>query len=1067
MDLYLAAFSTPRGGVPNRDPPRDTSPAVGSALPPDARVVGSRAGIAVPTNSARAPGAERATMLEQENDGNATSLSTSPSSRRTGAITDAVQEACAHAMANHQCLVHVVPSGEGEVGAAPASSPLPRASATPLSQSPTNAPAASSTDPSDNLAQTGAVPTLVRNVPRMTVSLCGTQAQVNEAKSELLSTLPIAWQLQLQVPWADVMDSSNDAMARLKPNVRTRFDDIMQQSGVTLAVSPLEAQEVETCAGMAKHRNILVTITGGVEAIEYARVQVLVFLDELSGIHVDSVDMDRKLLHVGAGRKRAAIQAIERESGAWIYLPMPFAGMLQSKVPPTVSQHRNTVFIAGASASVERAKDAIHALANKGRNMIIRQVSLMPRKIDWLLQERLESLRELMLDNSTYLEFPPMGSQQSQVSVYGASRVDVERSIRILMQLVSPYYVATLWLLPGLYDTMGLSKADTRNIASLLSSASAVSGAEMSFQSQCFEMYGTDTEVRAALRHLMRQSVLKHYTGDVRFQLELATDHREFISGKKNGKINKIMEGCGVRIRFEPFNDYNFLIDVLGREPEAALQGLSQLQEELPAEMSFHVPEAYHKRIIGVGGKNIQRIMKKFGVYVKFSNAEEFAALGGYIDNDDNVIARTPSKNAPNLENLKNSVMELVSPKDKDFVTETLSVPRKFQRVLLGEKGHVIADVEHRTRCSIRFARKESAQDTVLIFGPQSQVASAAQLLLQHVPLDVEMTVSHSFELGAMLESPDYTALVERMQKEMGITLEAKPRHKNTTGECVFQLSLSQSNAHMLPVAKDMLEELCTKHNVLLHAPLTPASEPYNAPIPPFSMSRFSPSKAETSEPVADKPPSSSTKDLKALFDQPSGSVPEAFEPGTNTPFMSPFYTPGYSDASGLSAQVWGAPIPSLQDMGSLPSKPSMFSPFASGPIPFPFQPTDMPLSNTETGRAPGATPFHPANMLHRSDMMSSLPGGVDVGAFASHPIARSPLNMRSSADMGSDMDGFHPISDPTPLSNLSMMGPPGSAPVPRSSALSMSRGSMSAGSPSDTMDEVSRVLAQIAFDKQ
>jgi hypothetical protein len=30
------------------------------------------------------------------------------------------------------------------------------------------------------------------------------------------------------------------------------------------------------------------------------------------------------------------------------------------------------------------------------------------------------------------------------------------------------------------------------------------------------------------------------------------------------------------------------------------------LQEELPAEVSFHVPESYHKRIIGVGGKNIQ-----------------------------------------------------------------------------------------------------------------------------------------------------------------------------------------------------------------------------------------------------------------------------------------------------------------------------------------------------------------------------------------------------------------------------------------------------------------------------
>jgi hypothetical protein len=142
----------------------------------------------------------------------------------------------------------------------------------------------------------------------------------------------------------------------------------------------------------------------------------------------------------------------------------------------------------------------------------------------------------------------------------------------------------------------------------------------------------------------------------------LANEHRDFISGKKNGKINKIMQTTNVKIKFETFNDHNFLIDLSGNDG-MALQGLTLLQEELPAEISFHVPKAYHKRIIGVGGRSIQRIMKKYGVYVKFSNAEEFAALGGYNDNEDNVVARTPAKNAINLENLKQSVMELVNQK--------------------------------------------------------------------------------------------------------------------------------------------------------------------------------------------------------------------------------------------------------------------------------------------------------------------------------------------------------------------------------------------------------------------
>lgn len=109
-------------------------------------------------------------------------------------------------------------------------------------------------------------------------------------------------------------------------------------------------------------------------------------------------------------------------------------------------------------------------------------------------------------------------------------------------------------------------------------------------------------------------------------------------------------------------NEYNFLIDIAGPDGNVLL-GLKLLQDELPAEISFHVPEAYHKRIIGVGGRSIQRIMKKFGVYVKFSNADEFAALGGYNDNMDNVIARTPRKNSANLELLKQAVLEAISPK--------------------------------------------------------------------------------------------------------------------------------------------------------------------------------------------------------------------------------------------------------------------------------------------------------------------------------------------------------------------------------------------------------------------
>lgn len=131
------------------------------------------------------------------------------------------------------------------------------------------------------------------------------------------------------------------------------------------------------------------------------------------------------------------------------------------------------------------------------------------------------------------------------------------------------------------------------------------------------------------------------------------------------------MSSANVKIKFESFNEHNFLIDVAGTDV-GAIHGLTLLQEELPAEISFHVPEVYHKRIIGVGGRSIQRIMKKYGVYVKFNSADELAAAS--LDDEDNVLARTPAKNALNLDNLKSSVMELVNPKDKDYIIETVSL---------------------------------------------------------------------------------------------------------------------------------------------------------------------------------------------------------------------------------------------------------------------------------------------------------------------------------------------------------------------------------------------------------
>jgi hypothetical protein len=74
--------------------------------------------------------------------------------------------------------------------------------------------------------------------------------------------------------------------------------------------------------------------------------------------------------------------------------------------------------------------------------------------------------------------------------------------------------------------------------------------------------------------------------------------------------------------------------------------------------------------------------------------------------------------------------VDLANIQDKDYVNETVSIPRRYHRTLLGEKSIFIHDIEAKTNSRVRFPDKEAASDVVTIFGPESQVQIAAAMLL-------------------------------------------------------------------------------------------------------------------------------------------------------------------------------------------------------------------------------------------------------------------------------------------------------------------------------------------------
>ena len=317
------------------------------------------------------------------------------------------------------------------------------------------------------------------------------------------------------------------------------------------------------------------------------------------------------------------------------------------------------------------------------------------------------------------------------------------------------------------------------------------------------------------------------------------------------------MKKCGVRIKFLAFNEYNFVITIESDDTDKALEGLTMLQDELPAETSFFVPEIYHRRIIGVAGKNIQRVMKRFGVYVKFSGAEEFTSLGGYFENEHNVVARTPTKNRSNLDNLKAAVMEFVTfQKDRDFISNTIRIPSHLHHDISTHHGSEIRETGrlHNTRV---WWPERIGTDEVTVVGPASHIATTLQLVNSIITRETHLIIPSTDALQNALTTKAtlFKKLVDQIQVETKVqVLIPNNSDNNNSGDAIIssnihlmynhnnmyiiRLRYQQSHEQNITSAKEMLLNFFKEHHVLVESAANLLSKPEDlspGPISPTS----------------------------------------------------------------------------------------------------------------------------------------------------------------------------------------------------------------------------------------
>jgi hypothetical protein len=137
------------------------------------------------------------------------------------------------------------------------------------------------------------------------------------------------------------------------------------------------------------------------------------------------------------GRARKNIKLIESATGTAIYFPPPFPRLYGYCPPGAIRRPEDQVFITGKTPEdILHAKQKLHDLVMSTK-VFVKPVVVTDTKLDSILLERLDKVRKIIENNGSYILLPPLGMQRGLVRVQGTDVLNVERTVRELMALVS------------------------------------------------------------------------------------------------------------------------------------------------------------------------------------------------------------------------------------------------------------------------------------------------------------------------------------------------------------------------------------------------------------------------------------------------------------------------------------------------------------------------------------------------------------------------------------------------------------------------------------------------------
>ncbi|CUS22998.1 LAQU0S07e05006g1_1 [Lachancea quebecensis] len=298
----------------------------------------------------------------------------------------------------------------------------------------------------------------------------------------------------------------------------------------------------------------------------------------------------------------------------------------------------------------------------------------------------------------------------------------------------------------------------------------------------------------------------------IRFLVELHPDYKEFISGKKNGKMSKIIESAKCAVSLELREDQSNMNIVLTSDSFAAAKiGIRLLSDELPAEDSFFIPDSYHRPVIGTGGSVIQTIMRRYNVFIQFSNTYQVPYINIGFTRRDNVVIRCPHKNQKSISQARDELMRLVSEYSERQARTFVSLsPGQYRHCFLQSSNFmqdVVSDLEKRIGVYIKFPTTcPTKRATFEVRGDEQNSVNAAKELAKRFALEREIT--------ADAEITD----VEDFINKLAVPLKSGFDIETSVNGSMVTLTYSEAKAPLIRKARDIIRAYFSSKGILVVA---------------------------------------------------------------------------------------------------------------------------------------------------------------------------------------------------------------------------------------------------------